>query len=125
MFEETDTPAAPAGSIIDSITGLPETIRSNAIHLAEQTADLAAKKMTDHLVNTAKHYLEALLSQKQSIEDSTSNLALLMQRVNSQKSFITHASEWYGQKTWVSIRPAPLLTSPVFQDCFKISSQWV
>ena len=25
----------------------------------------------------------------------------------------------------VSIRPAPLLTSSAFQDCFKISSQWV
>ena len=100
MFEETKTADEPAGSMVDNITHLPETIHNHAIHLGEQTADMIAKRMTEQLVTTAKDYLASLLSQKQSIENSTSNLAVLMQRVNIQKSFITRMSEWYGQKTW-------------------------
>lgn len=69
--------------------------------LAEKTVHVLAQKTAVSLVQEAESQISQLLTQKNHIGQMKSDLDILMKRYFVEQSFFDHASQWYGQKSWL------------------------
>jgi len=73
---------------------------NGVIHATESQSSQTTQHIISQLKQTAEDQLNRLLQQERTMSSLHSNLDLLMKRYELEKSYFSHAADWYGTKPW-------------------------
>lgn len=99
--EPTSAPSVSAQNLRDKIAELPALVVENVANSATNLTEHVAQKTTAYLIAELESRLATLIAQDNAIQVLKSNLDLLTQKYKLNKSRLTQAADWYGQRTWL------------------------
>ena len=79
---------------------MPTDTSINSLPVVPALVRLAAQVTTNQITQTAKKQCENLVTQKNNIITTQSNLDILKQRHNIDKSYFNKIADWYGNLSW-------------------------